>query len=202
MGKKVLPSVGPVRFSVITPTCGRPTLKRTIESMLASGFSSEDELIVIGDGLQPEARKIADTYKEKMRITYLETEPDHCVGHPQRNVAMKLATGSHLVSIDDDDEYIEDALGTMRRVASQSYDKILIFRMNLKKRLDLIWKKKVVVECNVGTPLFVVPNIPSQLATWGRRYGGDYEFIRSTVDKWPGQDAAIVWDETVIVRVY
>ena len=187
-----------VRFSIITPTCGRETLKRTLDSMVANGLSAEDEVIIVGDGPQPRAFEIAQQYQGRINYRYMQTEPDHCVGHPQRNLAMPYASGTHLLSIDDDDEYAKGALTLLRSVAAENPDKIIISRM-VHRSEGLIWKTQRVVENNVGTALYTVPNIKERLGQWGRRYAGDYDFIRSTVDKWPGKDSSVYWHEAITI---
>lgn len=192
-----------VRFTIMIPTCGRDTLKRTLESILANGYAPGDEVIVVGDGPQPGVPGILEGLDERLAVTYVESPPDHFWGHPQRNVAMRLATGTHLVSIDDDDEYVADGLSAMRSAASENPGKILIFRMDGPRFQGAppIWVDKEIRLANVGTPAFVVPNIPGQLGEWGRRYAGDFDFITSTVEKWPGGKDAVVWVDKIVLKI-
>lgn len=162
-----------------------------------------DEVIVVGDGPQPLAQKSVSEYSTKLDVRYVEGPLDHCVGHPQRNAVMGQAKGTHIVSIDDDDEYINDALSIMRQAAKDHPGRVIIFRMDVRERLSsILWIDKAIREGNVGTPMFMVPNLPSALGVWGHRYAGDFDFIRSTVDKWPGGDQGVVWSEAIIVRVH
>ena len=65
-------------------------------------------------------------------------------------------------------------------------------------RGDILWKDPVVMEGNIGTPSLVMPNRPAWLGQWGDRYEGDYDFLRSTLDHWPGGEAELVWCTDVI----
>jgi SAM-dependent methyltransferase len=190
-----------VRFSIIIPTCGRDTLRRTLESVAANGFVAGDEVLVVGDGPQPGAKAIAESFRDRIHTVYMETVPKHFWGHPQRNHAMRAAKGTHIVTIDDDDEYLDGALTAMRAAASRHPDLIPVFRMNRKDTDQIVWNEKKVFSGNLGTPLFVVPNIPERLGQWGGRYEGDFDFIHSTLQKWPEGEGAMVWKDRVTVRV-
>lgn len=178
-----------VRFSILIPTIGRPTLYRTLACLLEAGIRKDDQVIVVGDGRRPEAERIASFFKDRLPISYVElSPPGQNAGHPARNYGMSLSTGTHLLSIDDDDGHVKGALDVVRRLVSGAPDRIHIFRMTAcARRLpwDVLWRERSVGECNLGTPLFVVPNDRSRLGVWGNRYAGDYDFIRSTVDKYP-----------------
>lgn len=193
-----------VRLSIIIPTIGRPTLARTIESVLSCGFrESSDELIVVGDGVQTQARKIVESFSG--RAVYLETEPDHFFGHPQRNAGTTLANGTHLLSIDDDDVYVRNALKTIREAAEEDPAKINIFKMRAQSpRLEwgMCWKTKEVKCGNVGTPMFLVPLIPGRLGRWGSQYTGDLDFISETMELYPNKQDDVIWREDVVADIY
>lgn len=190
-----------VRFSIITPTIGRPTLDRTIRSALRSGFiPGVDEFTVVGDGPQPEAVRIAALFS-KDGIRYIETAPDHYFGHPQNEAAMAEARGTHLAFIDDDDYYADGAIDHMRKVVTRNPSKVTIFRTDLQEIPRIMWREKSLYEGNIGTPSAIFPNVPARLGKWGRRYGGDFDFVRSTVNMYPNKDADVVWDEKITVIV-
>jgi len=190
-----------VRITIITPTIGRPSLERTIESAMRCGFSkSSDEMIVVGDGPQPEGRRIAGLF-EGHGVRYMEVGPDHCFGHPQRNAAMASALGTHLAFMDDDDEYADGALDHMREVLSQNPLKMAIFRAQVESPKRLLWRVKSIRVGNVSTQMVAVPNIPTLLGVWERRYAGDYDFIWGTAEKLPNGAADVVWSERVVAII-
>ena len=47
---------------------------------------------------------------------------------------------------------------------------------------------------NIGTPNLVAPNVPGKLGTWGTRYEGDFDYIRSTLQHYP---AGPVWHDVI-----
>lgn len=189
-------------FSVIVPTCGRPTLARTLESVILAGATRSDEVLVVGDGPQPAARKIVACFASRLRIIYRQTPPSKCAGHAQRNHAMEFAKGSHLISIDDDDAYRPGALSRIRAAAQENPGRFLIFRMEShtpRHPWGTLWNYKGASLGNVGTPMMVAPNAPAKLGRWGHRYAGDFDFLESTLSHYP---EGPVWLEDVIVDVY
>jgi hypothetical protein len=197
----------PIRLSIAVPTVGRPTLYRTLRSISTAGVDRKlDEIIVVGDGRCPEGERISSFFRELIPVSYTELKlAGQCAGHPARSHAFGMATGTHLMTIDDDDEYVPGALGVVRDKVSEAPDRPHIFRMvGRAKRnpFDVLWRERAVAECNLGSPLFVVPNNRSRLGIWGKRYAGDYDFIRSTVDLYPERDAAVVWHEEIIAEIH
>lgn len=145
-----------VTFSVIVPTSGRPTLGRTLESV-AEQLEPGDELIV-------------------------SCNDDGDYGMAARDAAMARATGTHLLFMDDDDQFARGAFATIRRFAEQHPNRIGIFRMRYDNGLTL-WAEPVMRLGNVSTQMFCVPN-SGKLGSW--RAGdvarhGDYDFLRTTV---------------------
>jgi glycosyltransferase involved in cell wall biosynthesis len=154
-----------VTFSVIIPTVGRPTLRHAFESV-ASQLSPADEVIVIRD-------EGGDW------------------GDAARNRAIERASGTHLIFMDDDDEFLPGALATMRRFAEEHPGRIGIFRQRLVlyghggsiRCVGEVWRDQDLDQ--TATPMYCVPNTVGKL---GRFRGpaeaprrGDVAFIRETV---------------------
>ena len=171
------------------PTIGRASLHGVLTDLLPQ-LGESDQVLVVGDGRQPRAEKICLKLKDK-RIVYFEHGPDHAWGHPQRNVAMKRATGTHLLSYDDDDVILPDALGHIRTAIGHFPDRPLIFRMH--HRSEVLWKDRSLKAGNVSTQMMVVPNVAGRLGEWGRPYEGDLEFLKSTIELYPEKELAVVW---------
>src|SRR5581483_11990840 len=89
-----------------------------------------------------------------------------------RNNAMARAHGTHLLFLDDDDEYLSGALDKFRAFAASHPGRIGIFRERLMDG-SLHWSEPEFRIGNVGTVLFVVPNIPEKLGVWDH-YHGDW----------------------------
>jgi glycosyltransferase involved in cell wall biosynthesis len=163
-----------------------------------------DEVIVVGDGKQDEARRICGFMNPRLPIRYIETpERINDFGHGPSNFAYATATGTHILRIDDDDTYVEGVFDKVRAAAQENPGKVIIFKMRaIARRLsyDLLWQSKVVGLGNVGTPMVVVPNNKAKLGTWGKWYGGDHDFIASTVKNFGGDDL-VVWKEDVIAEI-
>jgi len=160
-------------FSVIVPTVGRRTLSHTLASVAAQ-LEAGDELLV-----------------------FCNTDGDF--GNAARNSGIERARGSHLVFLDDDDEWLPGALARMRRFADANPGRVGIFRFRSE-----FGELPVTADLRTaGSPTYVVPNIPGKVGRFGptdvtapgfrkprpgetpeslaERFG-DYEFIRTTLE--------------------
>lgn len=100
-------------ITVITPTYNRAKyLGSAIESVLAQTYSDLELIIVDDNAEKPEAReeteKVVNSYKDS-RIRYVKNQKN-LGGAASRNVGIKLAQGSHIAFLDDDDLYLPDRL--------------------------------------------------------------------------------------------
>lgn len=190
-----------IRLSIVTPTSGRGTLERAIDSIAKAGFSdTSDELIVVGDGKQPNARKIVSRFMADHSVFYLETLPTRVVGNYQRDVAISIATGTHLLFVDDDDVSTPGAFDLIRAVAKENRDRIIIFKAKAGARhgWSELWRIPRASQGNVSGQMFLIPRVRERLGSWGNRYEGDFDFISETIRKWPGGEESVVWREEVI----
>lgn len=151
---------GEPTFTVIVPTAGRPTLSDALASA-ASQLRPGDEIIAI-------------------------CNRDLDLGAKARNNAMARAQGTHLLFLDDDDEYLPGALDKFRRFAAENPGRIGIFRERLVDG-SLHWGVPEFRIGNLGTVLFVVPNIPEKLGVWDH-YNGDWAptdwvFVSATAER-------------------
>ncbi|HVN59829.1 MAG TPA: glycosyltransferase [Gaiellaceae bacterium] len=118
-------------------------------------------------------------------------------GHSARNAAMPRAAGTHLLFMDDDDEYLPGALDAIRRFSAEHPDRIGIFRMRYFEDGRYVWNRREFRYKNVGTPCFVVPNVPGKLGRWDTSWpGGDWSFIEETVAL---QGPPVFCDEVIAV---
>ena len=143
-------------LSVIVATSGRPSLAATLDSV-AEQLEPGDELLV-------------------------RCSNDDEFGHRTRQALMERARGSHLVFMDDDDQFARGALAAMRRVAQEHPGRVAIFRM---RYLDghVIWTDPELRGRNVSTQMFLVPNLPGKLGRWENPEYlrmADWSFIEET----------------------
>jgi hypothetical protein len=112
-----------VDHTVIVPTCGRPTLERTLWSIAVSAGpdSSDVEALVVADGPQPDAHAIFERFGEAHPTwRYLEYGPTARRGNAQRTYGMTQARGQHLLFMDDDDVYRRRAFKAIRAATAQT----------------------------------------------------------------------------------
>ncbi len=190
-----------ITFSLIIPTISRPTLARTLLSLENQEWIYGDEILIVGDGPNPQARNFLKQFK--LPFKYLETETKLGYwGHEIRNWIneKEIAKGSYLLNLDDDDVYLPNTIKNIRRILLENPTNIPhIFKMEFQHDKNIIWKDKELKYGNVGTPMFVVPNIKEKLGKWENYHGGDLAFIKETLAKYNNE---IIWREEVIANIW
>jgi len=160
-----------VRLSVVVPTAGRPSLQRTLASFL-SQLHPHDEVIIEND-------KSGDW------------------GMTPRTRGQRAATGDYLMWMDDDDVYLPGAFDAVRAALKENPGRPHLFSMKRSVPFnDVLPKVREIKVGNVSTQMLVVPNDPSRLGEWSSRYEGDFDFIASTLNKYPPE--ALVWHDAVL----
>ena len=169
-----------VSISFIVPTVGRPSLAVTLRSI--ETFPG-DEILVVGDRY-----RVRDS-----RVRYVDCKPGKDWGHAERNFAMPHARCRYMAHIDDDDCYAPGHRALMQEAIEAYPDRPVMFRMKFPNGLTL-WREPK-IECgNVGTPMFLLPNVPEHLGTWKSFVGGDCAFLEES--KWTSDE--YVWRPEVI----
>lgn len=154
--------------TVIVPTIGRDTLLATVNS-IPDGWQT----LVVADGTAAFSKAcvmLADT-----TATVVATPETGDVGHTQRNVGMEVARTEWLAFMDDDDTFVPH----VESIVNPQHSLPHIYRMRYHHGGEL-WQDETVREGNVGTPMFVIPNVPSLLGRWPSRRSGDAVFIQET----------------------
>jgi glycosyltransferase involved in cell wall biosynthesis len=181
--------------SLLVTTVSRPTLAKTLASLRKQPWLPGDEVLLVGDGPNDQARELWDQFGLPGR--YEETPArSNDWGHTPRNLFMPRCRGDLIAHLDDDDVWNDGALNAVRRAA---LDRVHVFRMDAKTWMGkVLWEERVLRHRNVGTPMVVVPRVGPGWAEFAPRYGGDFDFVRDTVALWEG---AVEWHEDVICTV-
>lgn len=185
-------------FSVIVPTSGRESLRRTLRRLRAED-RGDIEVLVVADGHQPTAAKIARRKAARWRaLRYFETEPTRNWGNAQRMVGIDHARGRYLCFIDDDDVTKRGAFRIIREAVQAHPDRIILFRMKYL-RGTILWREPRLAHGNVSTQQIVVPNLPGKVGSWltQDRRDSDFDFIRECVEL----QGEPVWRPEVIALV-
>jgi glycosyltransferase involved in cell wall biosynthesis len=181
-----------VRLSVIVPTIGRETLAATLASAAAQ-LEGGDEVVVVGDGLQPRARALFEAGRTLgPQWRYVEHGSPDEFGNAQRNAGIRLASGHYLLFIDDDDIYADGALAAVRAAIAAAPGRSFVFKMD--NYGDLLWRLPRFTYGDVGTPMFVCPNLRGALPHWT---GSDYDWATAVA----ARHGEPVWREELVAIV-
>ena len=153
-------------ISFIVPTVGRPSLLATLRSIETL---PGDEILVVSNGW-----RVKDP-----RVRYVDCAPGGDWGHTERNVATPHARGRYIAHIDDDDVYAPGTRGLMADAIAKTPDRPVLFRMRFPNGITL-WRDPKIYCGNVGTPMFLIPNVPKKMGTWESFVGGDCAFLEGS----------------------
>lgn len=170
-------------ITFLLPTIGKASLARTLESIETM---PGDEILLVGDNV-----RISDP-----RVRHLQCPPGRDWGHAERNFAMPHARGRYIAHIDDDDVYAPGTRALMQDAIERAPGRPVIFRMQFPNGI-MLWQDPVIRCGNLGTPCFLIPNVPAKLGIWGSFVGGDCFFLETSL--WAAED--YVWRPEVIAHL-
>lgn len=195
------------KLSIIIPTVGRASLYETLSTIHENDLQPVDEVIVVADGPIPRAREIASMYqKNGLNLIYKElSERRAGVGGPARNLGISVATGTHILFMDDDDCYRAGAFLKIREEIAKNPSKILLFKMVAMAKRHIwteLWSVSNSIGLgNIGTPMFCIPRKPELLPEWEPVYIADFQFIEKAIANFGGPNE-VVWVDSVIAEIY
>ncbi len=173
-------------ISYVIPTLGRPSLLRTLQSLMPQ-VGVRDEVIVVADphGNTGMARGAFDEVADERWQFHVLDEPGDDHGYKARTLGDSLATCDALHHMDDDDVYTDDAVAAMRPHARSEVP--VFFRMRYGPYPNggsgyTLWHDKQVRYGNLGSPCGLIPNRPRQFGEWKEHAGvgsagGDHTYF-------------------------
>src|SRR5262245_60390730 len=125
------------RFSIIVPTCGRPSLQFTLQSIRNQELLAGDEILLVTDGAHPVAAELFR--RSNLPGRCIQTERTDDFGGSQRNLGMRLARGDYLLFMDDDDKYTANAFALIRAALQTAPSRPHLFRMRYAVNNAILW---------------------------------------------------------------
>jgi hypothetical protein len=185
---------------VITPTIGRPTLRRTLES----GILGQNDLwFVLQDS---EGEGVYDIWyelrKSRPYLYLFETQYSGNYGNSLRDYAIRVSQSKYFIFLDDDDIFAPGAIQIIKQEIALHHPKPIIFKM-VNGNGEHLWRTRDITPGNVGGSMFCCPNIPGKLGKWdnGAGHRSDFEFIRGTLEKYgPDWRQQLAWSGEVIIH--
>lgn len=195
-------------LSIIIPTQGRETLERCLKSCIDAGLKIDDEVLVIGDTHGALLNDIPTMMHAAFRGAGFYIPNDwyfpfdafhHCWGHCQLGHGIEKARGDYILCQDDDDVYEDGAFDRIRSaIDSLKQPRPLLFRFQSWWG-PVFWDAPGrAAENHIGGHCAVFPN-DERLGRFTCRYQGDYDYIRSTLDNWGGDDQAVWVDDVIAI---
>lgn len=112
----------PPMVSVIVPTYNRPDrLREALQSVLAQTLQ-DFEIIVVNDG-DVDVASVIDTLPHDERITYVKHDHNRGLA-ASRNTGLRLARGTYIAYLDDDDRYYPEHLAVLIQALRQGPYKV------------------------------------------------------------------------------
>lgn len=184
------------RISVVIATTARPSLARTLRSITdQDGLLTTDQIVVVGTEDFFDVATPPPSERVKLKIRIMD-QPGGDWGNYERAIGTEVADGDYIMYCDDDDALLPGAISAVRRAIRRHPGQPHMFRMIDPNGLPL-WQTPEIKVGNVGTPMFVFPNIPAQMGRWTPgKYEGDFDFMQSTLALYPPN--SLVWDSTII----
>lgn len=164
----------------IVPTTGRSTLQATLQSIECW---PGDEILLVSDGV-----KVSHPC-----VKHVQCPAGQDWGHSERNFATPMARGRYIAHIDDDDVYAPGTRRFMADAMRKNPGQPVMFRMRYNNGI-VLWREQILRCGNVGTPMFLMPNMPTKLGNWEPQVGGDFLFLESS--KWKASE--YVWRPEII----
>lgn len=180
-------------LSIVIPTAGRPTLRRTLDS-IAPQILPGDEVIVCGDTHDGPLRVTEEIVADYPFVRYIELDAGgHDWGHAQINAALDLASGDYVLGQDDDDVFTPDAFACIRDRALAYPGQPLMTQFQSYWGFVYWHTPGLIAQGHVGGHCLVVPNQPGMVGRFTARYEGDFDWIVDTLERWQAQGIAPVW---------
>ena len=173
------------RISIVVVTAGRWSLKLALES-IGCQMKDGDQIVLAG------VNNRCALFTACLPGVYVETAGlPHWEAHDK---AIAACTGDYLMFVDDDDRLLPGALDAVRTAMGPT-----MFRM--ANPWDggggYIWQQKwQLAVAMIAAEMFVTP-VNGKYGQWGARHEGDYDFIMSTLAKYPLRTLA--WREEQLV---
>ena len=194
-------------LSILIPTIGRQSLECALASIRSQEFDhTKVEILVIGDTANGtwsdwlEELRQSDLCRRYGAWYYEHDGDDHSFGAAQLNAGMQLAMGDWMAFLGDDDEYLPGAIQAIEHATAEGA-RPMIFKSEMKGGF-VLWRDRALMRGGVSGQNIVTPRQHGKIGHWSTDvYEGDYEFIRSTVDLWGGDDA-IEWREEILSRCH
>jgi len=197
-----------MKLSIIIPTIGRETLDATLNSIRFSHVTVPIEVVLVNDGNHPAAFDLYLKYQRDLEINYLSLDTMHNdFGAHARNMAYRVATGTHFAYMDDDDIYSLGGVETIIADITAQPTKLFLYKCLWFWTGLHVWSTKGDLSrnfqpnklLNLIGQCFVHPHLKFKYGYWRPEWPHEIYFINETLLHHPPD--SLIWREDVIAHI-
>jgi glycosyltransferase involved in cell wall biosynthesis len=186
-------------ISILIPTKGGGDLLYVLQTISTQELIDGDEVLIIGDGPQPQVAEQVDALGPPFRYAHTST-PTGDFGHTQLNYGLELARGEYIMGTDDDDGYLPRAIESVRAALMESPGRPHLFKFWSNDRY-LVWNEdrgRKIEETYIGGHNLVLPNVEGKKGKFPSRYRGDFDWVKGVLSCYAETDW--VWRGEILTR--
>jgi|SRR5947207_2472211 len=146
-------------LTIVIPSIGRPTLKRTLDSIRDQELLDGDRVVVALDTFEqpprPDVAELVDSYGAPFSILPFDGG-DHWRGMHQLNRAIEVAETDFLCGLGDDDCYTVGAIAKLRQNLRPEWVCLFQFVHPPPSR-HVLWDKPVLQACHISGCCMAAP---------------------------------------------
>lgn len=148
-------------FTVLIGALGRPTLKHALDSIARQARLPDDQVVVSIDtyeqGARPDVEALVRSYGPGFEVTSHDAG-FHCWGTAQINHALSTVhlTGSHVLTIGDDDVFVDGAYATLRPLLSADLSRPVLYQFLAPWR-KVLWDRPQMVVGHISGCCIAAP---------------------------------------------
>lgn len=191
-------------FTVLIGVLGRPTLKHTLDSIARQARQPGDQCLVVVDtfeqGARPDVLELVASYGDGFHAAEFG-ERGARYGTPQINYALENfpITGSHLLTIGDDDVFVDGAYSHIRELCDANPGRPILWRF-LSPWRQVLWDKPRMKMSHISGCCIAAPRqfcgVMPEVTPDGKAYPEhDFDWMQAILARSPDP----VWLDDVLV---
>jgi hypothetical protein len=174
-------------FTVLIGSIGRPVLKNALDSIKRQSLVEGDQVIVSIDSFEHGEREDVQTLVRSYGEGFLATHYNsgyHWLGVEQINHAMRTVpmTGTHVLTIGDDDVFVDGAYEVFRHYCAQDTLRPVLWKFLAPNRW-ILWREPKMQSCLISGCCIAAPMPFSELMHTRLETTHDFDWMEAVIAK-------------------